>query len=320
MRRRGAPTVSKNQLSAVLAWVDAVNHGGSCALRIDDLDEPRLKAGSEAAIREELAWLGLQFDPMPDGPRYPFESDAPAHVACRQKGREARYLEVLEVLRQAGAVYPCPLSGKAFRACLAAPHEGDDARTQLTEAERDAMWTSYRDEPTASVSWRFAAAHEPVVYTDEAFGLQSSPAQGIDDFIVWRRDGVPSYQLATVVDDFDLGVTRVVRGADLIESTLRQVALLRVLGWGEPAYKHLGLVHDQADQRMAKRFGSVGATELRAQGVDAPAILGWVYSSCTGEAWAPIADVHGLAARLKERPWSLAPVAFDAAQCGEWLL
>ena len=124
-----------NLRSAVLAWVDAQMHGGGCALRIDDLDQPRLKEGSEASIREELAWIGLRFDPMPAGPRLAAEGAAPEHPACRQIERTDRYAQVLEQLKASRSVYPCALSGRAFREALRAPH-GDIRRPPVRRRVR----------------------------------------------------------------------------------------------------------------------------------------------------------------------------------------
>jgi glutamyl-tRNA synthetase len=301
-----------NLRSAVLAWADSRMHGGNCALRIDDLDLPRLVAGSEAMIREELAWIGLRFDPLPKTGRLALEGRAKAHVACRQSERSARYAEVLEALRLAGAIYPCPLSGKQFAGALAAPHADNESRLRLNSGEREDLWRRYTAEPAAEISWRFAASELPVEFTDETYGDQSCGAAGLDDFIVWRRDGLPSYQLACVVDDFDLGVQRVVRGADLIESTFRQLALLRALNWHEPAYKHLSLVENGQGKRLAKRHGATSITALRRGGMSAAQMLGWIAASVCSGPEVPLRDAEELVDRLAGKPWGRQPVCFEA--------
>ena len=302
-----------NLRSAVLAWVDARAHGGACALRIDDLDQPRLKAGSEEQIREELAWIGLKFAPMPSGPRQPGESAAPAHEACRQVDRTGRYREALTQLIEAGAVYPCSLSGRAFAQALRAPHAGETDRVRLSPAERDEQWRLYAQGDAGAWSWRFASVDEVVSYRDEAYGLQSTQEHGLDDFVVWRRDGLPSYQLATVVDDHDLSVQRVVRGADLIESTLRQVSLLRALGWAEPAYRHLSLVQSKGGERLSKRNQGLAAASLRAQGVGASELLGWIEQTITGRWRGPVASPEALLERVGGLGWPVEPVCVPDA-------
>ena len=297
-----------NLRSAVLAWVDAHVHGGSCALRIDDLDQPRLKAGSEEQIREELAWIGLDFDPMPAGPRQVGESSAPEHEACRQLDRTSRYRVVLDQLIAVRAVYPCSLSGRAFSEALRAPHGDEGDRHRLSPAERDEQWRLYEQGEPTEWSWRFASSDAPVSYQDETYGQQITPEYGLDDFIVWRRDGLPSYQLATVVDDFDLGVQRVVRGADLIESTLRQVSLLRALSWPEPAYRHLSLVCSAQGERLSKRNQGLAAATLRAAGVSAEDLLGWIAQSVTGDDAGPISTPQELLRRIGGLDWPTDPV------------
>jgi glutamyl-tRNA synthetase len=301
-----------NLRSAVLAWVDAHIHGGGCALRIDDLDLPRVVTGSEAAIREELAWIGLRFDPLPKTGRLALEGNAESHAACRQSDRSARYAEVLEALRLAGAIYPCPLSGKEFAGALAAPHAETESRLRLDLGERERLWERYRAEPSGALSWRFAASELPVGFCDETFGEQRSGAAGLDDFIVWRRDGLPSYQLACVVDDFDLGVERVVRGADLIESTFRQLALLRALKWSEPAYKHLSLVESSDGKRLAKRHGAKSIEALRRDGMSPAQMLSWIAASVCPASKEPLQNVEELADRLAGQPWGQQSVCFEA--------
>jgi len=297
-----------NLRSAVLAWVDAQMHGGGCALRIDDLDQPRLKEGSEASIREELAWIGLRFDPMPAGPRLAAEGAAPEHPACRQIERTDRYAQVLEQLKASRSVYPCALSGRAFREALRAPHGEDEDRQRLSQAERAEQWALYEAGERSDWSWRFAAPDGSVSYHDETYEAQSTSAQGLDDFIVWRRDGLPSYQLATIVDDADLGVERVVRGADLIESTLRQVSLLRALSWTEPAYRHISLVCTAQGERLSKRNDGLAAATLRQQGTRAEDLLGWIAQTMLGESVGPIESPEKLLHIIQDCAWPVEPV------------
>ena len=192
-------------------------------------------------------------------------------------------------------MYPCSLSGRAFAQALRAPHVGEIDRVRLSPAERDEQWRLYAQGDAGAWSWRFASVDEVVSYRDEAYGLQSTQEHGLDDFVVWRRDGLPSYQLATVVDDHDLLVQRVVRGADLIESTLRQVSLLRALGWAEPTYRHLSLVQSKGGERLSKRNQGLAAASLRAQGVASGCSAG--SGTITGRWRGPVASPGRCSAR-----------------------
>ena len=272
-------------------------------MRIDDLDTPRIVGGAEETIRAELAWLGLTFAPLPDGALVAGEVDAVRHPACRQAGRQERYAEVRDQLIAAGVLYPCHLSAKAFKACLSAPHGFGADRLRLRPDERAAYRDRHRADPDEAVSWRFAAANASMRFDDEDFGLQELGAAGLDDFIVWRRDGQPSYQLATAIDDHDLSVNRVVRGADLIPSTFRQLAIMDALGWSRPAYRHLALVTGADGERLAKGLGAPSAVDQRQRGRGPAQLLGWVAQSCIGGALEPLGDTATLLERLGSARW-----------------
>jgi glutamyl/glutaminyl-tRNA synthetase len=141
-------------------------------------------------------------------------------------------------------------------------------------------------------------------FTDQNQGLQSS---SVDDFVVWRRDGIASYHLACVVDDHDLGVTEVLRGADLVPSTFRQLALYRTLDWKEPDYLHLPLVVTEAGERLEKRHGLPGIAALRDRGVKLETLYGWVLSALTGQNMKSISQ-HDFLRQLPSPPWRRLPV------------
>lgn len=226
--------------------------GGTLLLRNDDLDRPRCRPEFVAAFQEDLAWLGLHWEsPM-----------------ISQSERRERYRAAFERLRLAGAVYPCRCSRKEIEAAARAPHESDEADEPLYPGTcRPAPGTVAPAD--ADGNWRFRVPDgETVRFTDRSLGAQAAVAgRDFGDFVVWRKDDWPSYQLACAVDDAELGITEVVRGADLVRSTFRQRLLLRALGAPAPEYFHCPLVRDASGQRLAKRHDALSLRALRAQGL-----------------------------------------------------
>lgn len=238
--------------------------GGELVLRNDDLDAARCRPEFVTAMLEDLRWFGLTWSEGPDvgGPHAPYH----------QSQRGSIYADAFEQLRARGLVYPCLCSRKDVQAAATAPHEGADELPypgtcrpeNLGAAERARHSGLQRGE----VNWRFRVNDgEPLVFHDGNFGVQRAVAgRGISDFLVWRKDGVPSYQLACAVDDAAMRITEVVRGADLILSTFRQLLLLRALVVAPPAYFHCPLETDNAGARLAKRHDALALRTLRAAG------------------------------------------------------
>jgi glutamyl-tRNA synthetase len=227
--------------------------GGTLILRDDDLDRARVRPEFVTAMFEDLRWLGLRWSEGPDlgGPHAPYT----------QSERLPLYREAFERLHASGHLFPCTCSRKDVLAAVGAPHVGED------EPVYPGTCRARRDHPI-EVNWRFRAPDgETIVFTDGCFGKQRATA-GVDfgDFLVWRKDDLPSYQLACTVDDALMGITEVVRGADLITSTFRQFLLYRALGWTAPAFYHCPLVLDEAGERLAKRDASTTLRGLRATG------------------------------------------------------
>jgi glutamyl-tRNA synthetase len=229
---------------------------------------------------EDLRWLGLDWDEGPDlqpqsGPSSPPEAPATegTHGPYSQSQRRSFYLDAWHRLRDAGFIYPCTCSRKDLERALSAPHEDDDeirypgtCRTRLGEA--------HTCQSPAGVSWRFKVPDDKVIaFTDLYHGPQQFTA-GLDfsDFLVWRRDDVPAYQLAVVVDDQAMQISEVVRGADLLRSTARQLLLLAALGYSVPAYFHCPLLLDAENRRLAKRHDSLSLRRLREEGVNPGAL------------------------------------------------
>lgn len=242
-----------------IAWSRARAAGDRCILRHDDLDTERRRPEYADAAVEDLRWLGLDWDEGPDvgGPHAPYA----------QSQRTPLYLAAWRQLLDAGFLFPCARSRRDVRAAAAAPHEGMDEPV-YPPAFRPPAGSVHRADAPGGVHWRFRVPDgRRVAFVDGRAGPCAFTA-GVDfgDFVVWRADGVPAYQLATVVDDHAMGVTEVVRGEDLLLSTARQILLFEALGWACPAWWHAPLVRDADGRRLAKRSAALAIRALRAAG------------------------------------------------------
>lgn len=241
------------------AYQRARQHGGTIILRNEDLDPQRSKSEYVAAMIEDLRWLGIAWDEGPDvgGPWGPYS----------QSGCRERYLEAWRALRDGGFIYPCVCSRKDLAQAASAPHDLDDeplypgtCRYRAAEAQRYEM--------PAGVNWRFRVADVMAVeFVDLRQGRKEYVAgRDFGDFVVWRRDDVPAYQLAVVADDAAMRITEVVRGVDLLKSTARQILLQRALRMKTPAYYHCDLLRDENGVRLAKRHDALSLRQLRQLG------------------------------------------------------
>jgi glutamyl-tRNA synthetase len=254
------------------AYERARAEGGTLILRNEDLDPERSKDEYVRAILEDLRWLGIHWDEGPDvgGSAGPYE----------QSARRGFYLDIWRRLLVGGWVYPCRCSRKDLSRIAQAPHEQTVGEVRI-EADEGPMYPGTcrleRAEAArlaeqvvdpAGVNWRFRVPEgEGVMFEDGRFGPQRFVAgEDFGDFAVWRRDDVPAYQLAVVADDHAMGITDVVRGADLLLSTARQILLYRALGWAEPQWYHCDLVTDAHGERLAKRHDALAIRTLREQG------------------------------------------------------
>jgi glutamyl/glutaminyl-tRNA synthetase len=243
-----------------MAYQRARPHGGTLIFRNEDLDPQRSKSGFATAMIEDLRWLGIEWQEGPDvgGVFGPYE----------QSQRRSFYLEAWRKLRDGGFIYPCSCSRKDLALVAAAPNEGDDEPLYPGRC-RDRIGDARTYESPAGVNWRFRIPDGAVIsFEDLKQGSQTYVA-GADfgDFLVWRRDDVPAYQLAVVVDDEAMQITEVVRGADLLKSTARQLLLIRALGYATPAYYHCDLVRDESGVRLAKRHDALSLRALRERGL-----------------------------------------------------
>jgi glutamyl-tRNA synthetase len=251
--------------------------GGTLILRNEDLDPDRCRPEFVTAMLEDLRWFGLRWEEGPDvgGPCGPYT----------QSERRAHYLEAFRRLRAGGFLYPCRCSRRDVQRALAAPHAGEDepvypgtCRPGPGEAgfrvPPELVWepgeSPCRETPGAErrVNWRFRVPEgERVEFVDGAAGLQAFVGgRDFGDFIVWRHDDVPAYHLAVTVDDALMGITEVVRGADLLPSTARQLLLYRALGWAAPGFWHCPLMTDERGVRLAKRHEALSLRALRERG------------------------------------------------------
>jgi glutamyl/glutaminyl-tRNA synthetase len=248
----------------------AIEKNGTLILRNEDLDQQRSRNQFALAMIEDLRWLGIRWSEGPDcGGRYgPYV----------QSERRAHYLAAWRRLREAGFLYPCICSRKDLAQSANAPNDTDDEPIYPGTCRGRAEAAVF-SEP-AGMNWRFRVPDgEIVAFLDLNLGRQQYAAgKDFGDFLVWRRDDIPAYQLAVVVDDAAMRISEVVRGADLLKSTARQLLLMRALGWVPPQYFHCELVRDAAGVRLAKRHDALSVRQLRQGGLTPTEVLkmaGW---------------------------------------------
>jgi glutamyl-tRNA synthetase len=272
-----------NLRTAAIAWLSARAAGEPFLVRMEDLDRVQSSTGHEAGQLRDLAAIGLDWD---------------GEVA-RQSDRFDRYEAAIADLTARDLVYECYCTRREIRdeieASTQAPHGPPGAypgtcRT-LTTAERAARRAEGR-----RPALRLRSDHRTVTFTDRLLG----PVSGaVDDVVLRRNDGIPSYNLAVVVDDAAQGVTEVVRGDDLVSSTPRQIFLQGLLGLPRPAYLHVPLVVDRSGERLAKRRGRpVSIADLAARGVGIGEIVAWISSSIGMADGSDDLTLSGLVARF----------------------
>jgi glutamyl-tRNA synthetase len=241
-------------------WLLARQRGWTILLRIEDLDGPRIKRGADQQAIDDLRWLGMDWD---EGPIY-------------QSARREAYADAVRQLIEIGRAYPCICTRKEVDLAASAPHAEDGAavypgtcRGKFASID-DARGASGR-EPAI----RFNVGDEVVDFVDHVRGAQRFEMARLGDFVIQKADLTPAYQLAVVVDDATMGVTDIVRGNDLIDSTPRQIMLYRALGLADriPKYYHLPLVVGTDGRRLAKRHGDTRLAHYRDLGVPASRVL-----------------------------------------------
>jgi glutamyl/glutaminyl-tRNA synthetase len=242
--------------------------GGVLVLRNEDLDAKRFRLEFVGAMLEDLKWFGFEWQEGPDcgGPFAPYN----------QSERREFYLAAMRKLLAGGFIYPCTCSRSDVRRALSAPHQGEEEpvypgtcreRYPLSSEEGEFVPNIASRSPLKR-NWRFRVPDaEVVAFTDGLYGAQQFVAgKDFGDFVVWRHDGVPAYQLSVVVDDAAMRITEVVRGADLLQSAARQLLLYRALGVPAPQFYHCPLMTDEKGVRLAKRHDALSLRRLRAEG------------------------------------------------------
>ena len=245
-------------------------------LRNEDLDPQRSRGEFVTAFLGDLKWFGFEWQEGPDC--------GGAFGPYNQSERFAMYRAALEKLGAHGFLYPCTCSRKDIQAAARAPHQADDELiypgTCRPKEGPKLRGSSFRlagtvtelvtcdPQPATRANWRFRVPDGEVIsFTDGGFGPQAFVAgRDFGDFVVWRHDDVPAYQLAVVMDAAAMRITEVVRGADLLVSTARQLLLYRALGLTPPAFFHCPLLTDAHGQRLAKRHDVLSLRALRQQG------------------------------------------------------
>ena len=225
--------------------------GGELLLRVEDLDRDRCREEFVGALLEDLAWAGLRWDGEP----------------VFQSRRGEVFLEAWRRLRASGSIFACGCSRRDVAEAVGAPH-GASGEALYPGTCRGREWRFGSEAEALGVNWRFRVPEgEEVEFVDGNFGPQRFVAgRDFGDFVVWRKDGIPAYELAVVADDSAMGITEVVRGEDLLESTARQLLLYRALGVRAPAFFHCPLVRDASGRRLAKRDKALGLREMRERG------------------------------------------------------
>ncbi len=270
-----------NTRTALFNWLLAQKLGGEFMLRIDDTDKERSKPEYEAAIRDALKWLGLNWK-----------------EEARQSARFERYREVTTKLIEDGLIYPCfetPEELELMRKSLLAkglPPIYDRRALSLSEAQIAA----YRAEGRKP-HYRFKLTAGDIVWDDMVRGRCHYRAENLSDPVVIREDGSYLYHLPSVIDDIDFSITHIVRGEDHVTNTASQIRMFEAVGGAVPVFAHLPLLTGK-EGKLSKRLGSIGVADLRAEGIEAMAICSYLAKLGTSEAIEPYTDLRALTESL----------------------
>ncbi len=232
---------------------------GVLVFRDEDIDPLRSKNAYATAAIEDLRWLGLSWQEGPDigGPFGPYKQSDRMHL----------YRHVWEHLKNHGYIYPCKVSRKDWLSAASAPNEGQSEEI-FPVALRPKEHAGKTMTDPGNLNWRFHVPDETTVsFLDQRCGEQRFvTGKDFGDFLVWRKDGVPSYELAVVADDHAMNISEVVRGEDLLLSTARQLLIYAAMGWESPLFFHAPLMRNESGIRLAKRHDSLSIRNLRENG------------------------------------------------------
>ncbi len=285
-----------NLRTALFNHLIARKAGGQFILRLDDTDPERSRPEYADAIREDLVWLGLEWDREE-----------------RQSGRLARYEEAAEQLRASGRLYECfetpaELDLKRKKQLnMGRPPVYDRAALKLTQEEKAAL---RRERPS---HWRFRLDHERIEWEDGILGPVSIDAASVSDPVLIRGDGQFLYTLASVCDDMDFAITDVVRGSDHVTNTATQIQIIRALGGEAPRFAHHSLLTGPQGEALSKRLGTLALRDLRAQGIEPMAILSLLARLGSADPVELRTSLDEIAAGFDLSRFSAAPTRFDVA-------
>ena len=284
-----------NILCCLLAWLSARQRGGRVILRVEDLDTARCPRRYADQMEADLRWLGLDWDEGPgaggaDGPYY-------------QSRRTALYQAALERLTDLGLVYPCFCTRAELHAA-SAPHREDGQVVYAGTCRRLTAAEAAERARLRSPALRLRVPEEEIAFTDGHMGVyRENLARDCGDFLLRRSDGMFAYQLAVVVDDAAMGITEVVRGADLLSSTPRQLLLYRLLGLPAPSFIHFPLLLAPDGRRLSKRDADAGLDSLRDRAAAAEVLGRLAYLA----GFNPSAEPRTAAALLGDFSWEKVP-------------
>jgi glutamyl-tRNA synthetase len=290
-----------NARTFLVNWLLARQNGWRIILRIEDIDGPRIKRGADLQAIEDLQWLGLDWD---EGPIY-------------QSTRLPQYQAAINKLLTNHAAYPCICTRKEVDAAASAPH-AEDGATIYPGTCRDKFKTmAQADSGGRKPAVRFDTRGATIDFTDEFSGPHHFDVEhDLGDFVIAKGDRTPAYQLAVVVDDAEMGITNIVRGNDLIDSTPRQILLYRAFGLEDriPRYCHLPVVSGVDGRRLAKRHGDTRLATYRAQGVSSGQMLALLASWCGIEETDDRFTARDLVSRFDFARLPRQPIVFDPSR------
>ncbi|MGG7565624.1 glutamate--tRNA ligase [Rhodovulum sp. DZ06] len=288
-----------NLRTALFNWALARKAGGTFLLRLDDTDPERSRPEFAEAIRADLAWLGLAWDREET-----------------QSARLDRYEAAAEALKASGRLYPCWETPeeldrrRKIQRTQGRPPVYDRAALRLTEAEKAELAAQ------RAPHWRFKLSHERIEWVDGILGEQSIDAASVSDPVLIRADGQVLYTLASAVDDSEMGVTDVVRGADHVTNTAAQIQIIRALGAEPPRFAHHSLLTGPGGEALSKRLGALSLQDLRGQGIEPAAILSLLSRLGSADPVEPRRDLAEIAAGFDLSRFGAAPVKLDPADLG----
>ncbi|MCD6035134.1 MAG: glutamyl-tRNA ligase [Rickettsiales bacterium] len=283
-----------NVRTALVNWLYTRSKNGKFLLRLDDTDKERSKEEYVEGIKRDLAWLGLTYDGVE-----------------RQSDRFPRYKEVVDQLTKEGRFYPCYETQEELeikRKMLLSrglPPIYDRAALKLTDAQKAQFEKEGR-----KAHWRFKLAPTPMQWQDEVRGEIRFEAENLSDPILIREDGTPTYMLPSAVDDFDMGITHVVRGEDHITNTAIQIQIFEALGNHMPSFAHLSLIKSK-DEKISKREGGFDIATLREEGIEAMSIASFFAKLGTSDPIEVKESLEQLIAEFDIKRFSKAQALYD---------